>query len=87
MSNNCIIIAIPNLYVVETVDSIKKADTLDKACKAVGRKEPLRVFVQVNTSEEDGKFREKETDWDLIMDDSQKWSGSFECSECLQAYN
>lgn len=63
MSNNCIIIAIPNLYVVETVDSIKKADTLDKACKAVERKEPLRVFVQVNTSEEDGKFREKETDW------------------------
>ncbi|KAG1443400.1 hypothetical protein G6F56_010683 [Rhizopus delemar] len=47
--------AIPNLYVVETVDSSKKADSLNKACQSVGRKDPLRVFVQVNTSEEEVK--------------------------------
>ena len=51
--------AIPNLFVVETVDSSKKADTLDKACKSVERKDPLRVFVQVNTSEEGGNQQQK----------------------------
>lgn len=51
------IIAIPNLYVVETVDSQKKADTLNKACAGL-RPDPLRVFVQVNTSGEDGKKKE-----------------------------
>ncbi|KAG1142713.1 hypothetical protein G6F37_007343 [Rhizopus arrhizus] len=55
-SNKCkTVAAIPNLFVVETVDSSKKADTLDKACKSVERKDPLRVFVQVNTSEEEAK--------------------------------
>lgn len=44
---------------VETVDSSKKADTLDKACKSVERKDPLRVFVQVNTSEEEGNQQQK----------------------------
>ena len=48
------VIAIPNLYAVETVDSIKKADTLNKACAAVRPDIPLKVFVQVNTSAEDG---------------------------------
>lgn len=47
--------AIPNLYVVETVDSAKKASTLDKAC-AASRSEPLRIFLQVNTSAEESKF-------------------------------
>ncbi|KAL1931381.1 hypothetical protein VTP01DRAFT_9523 [Rhizomucor pusillus] len=54
-SNKCkTVAAIPNLFVVETVDSIKKADTLNKACAAV-RTEPLNVFVQVNTSREEAK--------------------------------
>ncbi|KAI8086010.1 YggS family pyridoxal phosphate enzyme [Halteromyces radiatus] len=55
-SNKCkTVAAIPNLFAVETVDSIKKADTLNKACISCERKEPLRVFVQVNTSREEAK--------------------------------
>jgi len=45
---------VPNLHVVETVDSAKLAKALDKACGATGR-EALNVFVQVNTSAEDQK--------------------------------
>lgn len=40
---------VPNLAVVETVDSEKLANTLNKAVAAAER-DPLRVFVQVNTS-------------------------------------
>ncbi|KAG2224736.1 hypothetical protein INT45_009051 [Circinella minor] len=48
------VIGIPNLYVVETVDSIKKANTINKACDGL-RSDPLRVYVQVNTSNEEVK--------------------------------
>ncbi|CAO3631978.1 unnamed protein product [Cunninghamella blakesleeana] len=55
-SNKCkTVAAIPNLFAVETVDSIKKADTLNKACISCERKDPLRVFVQINTSNEEAK--------------------------------
>ncbi|KAG0245203.1 hypothetical protein BGW41_002672 [Actinomortierella wolfii] len=55
-SNKCkIVAAIPNLFVVETVDSAKKASTLDKVCANAGRKEPLQVYLQVNTSGEESK--------------------------------
>lgn len=47
-------IGIPNLFLVETIDSAKKADALNKACIAVGRKDKLKVYVQVNTSGEEG---------------------------------
>jgi uncharacterized pyridoxal phosphate-containing UPF0001 family protein len=47
--------AIPNLFAVETVDSSKKADALNKACLSCGRTDALNVFVQVNTSREDAK--------------------------------
>ncbi|KAI9319907.1 hypothetical protein BX666DRAFT_1917284 [Dichotomocladium elegans] len=54
-SNKCKTVAsIPNLFVVETVDSRKKADALNKACANI-RANPLRVFVQVNTSGEESK--------------------------------
>ncbi len=39
---------------MESLDSVKLADKLQSACAAVGR-EPLSVFVQVNTSGEDSK--------------------------------
>ncbi|KAI9261520.1 hypothetical protein BDA99DRAFT_537910 [Phascolomyces articulosus] len=48
------VVGIPNLYVVETVDSVKKANTLNKACDGL-RPDPLKVYVQVNTSDEDVK--------------------------------
>ncbi|KAF8940007.1 hypothetical protein BGZ58_008052 [Dissophora ornata] len=55
-SNKCKVVAgIPNLFVVETVDNAKKASTLDKACAAASRPEPLRIFLQVNTSGEESK--------------------------------
>ncbi|KAF8948479.1 hypothetical protein BGZ47_004655 [Haplosporangium gracile] len=55
-SNKCkVIAAIPNVFIVETVDSAKKATTLDKACAGVARVEPLRIFLQVNTSGEESK--------------------------------
>ncbi|CAO3630263.1 unnamed protein product [Mucor fragilis] len=55
-SNKCKAVAgIPNLFIVETIDSAKKADTLNKACVAVERQDKLKVYVQVNTSGEDAK--------------------------------
>jgi hypothetical protein len=50
--------SIPNLYLLETLDSIKAADVLEKALAspdAVHRDEPLRVYLQVNTSGEEVK--------------------------------
>ena len=54
---------IPNLWCVESVDTEKKADQLEKGRAALAGKEeegldgvvPLRVFVQVNTSGEEEK--------------------------------
>ena len=55
-SNKCLKIAkIPNLYMVECIDSAKLASKLDKACEQAGRTEPLRVLIQVNTSGEESK--------------------------------
>ncbi|CAO1635621.1 unnamed protein product [Sympodiomycopsis kandeliae] len=50
--------AIPNLYLLETLDSIKAANVLEKALAspdAAKREEPLRVYLQVNTSGEEAK--------------------------------
>ncbi|KAG0370222.1 hypothetical protein BGZ54_007233 [Gamsiella multidivaricata] len=41
--------------VAETIDNIKKASMLDKACASASRPEPLRIFLQVNTSGEESK--------------------------------
>lgn len=55
-----IYVAIPNVFVVETVDSAKKATTLDKACATAARAEPLRIYLQVNTSGEESKQSSEE---------------------------
>ncbi|PWN21054.1 hypothetical protein BCV69DRAFT_232505, partial [Microstroma glucosiphilum] len=50
--------SVPNLYLLETLDSIKAANVLEKALAspdAIERDEPLRVYLQVNTSGEDVK--------------------------------
>ncbi|KAH8557006.1 hypothetical protein BGW37DRAFT_515898 [Umbelopsis sp. PMI_123] len=55
-SNKCkVVAAIPNLYAVETIESSKKADSLNKACTQVSRESKLNVFVQINTSGEESK--------------------------------
>lgn len=54
-SNKAKLIAgIPNLWVVESVDSAKLATALNNACEKANRE--LRVFVQINTSGEACSF-------------------------------
>ena len=48
-------LAIPNLFSVQTLGSIKAASALDKALPSNRTTSPLRVFLQVNTSGEDSK--------------------------------
>lgn len=50
-----LITGVPNLHMVESVDSSKLANLLEKACAGLNRAEPLRVLVQVNTSGEPQK--------------------------------
>ncbi|KNE59048.1 YggS family pyridoxal phosphate enzyme [Allomyces macrogynus ATCC 38327] len=53
-----VLTSIPNLYVVETVDSLKLARELDKHWgkhHAATREPPLRIFLQANTSGESSK--------------------------------
>lgn len=45
---------IPNLWCVETLDSIKHSDLLQKYCLELGR-QSLNVFIQINTSNEESK--------------------------------
>lgn len=40
---------------LETLDSIKKADMINKQLEAHGREQPLNVYIQLNTSGEDNK--------------------------------
>ncbi|CAM6128774.1 unnamed protein product [Calypogeia fissa] len=50
-----LVTGVPNLFMVESVDSVKVANHLDRAVAELGRP-PLRVLVQVNTSGEESKF-------------------------------
>ena len=45
----------PNLFMVETVDSLKLADALNKSWSRTGKSEKLKIMVQVNTSDEKGR--------------------------------
>ncbi|MBW0510411.1 hypothetical protein O181_050126 [Austropuccinia psidii MF-1] len=57
-TNKCKILgAIPNLFAVETVDSCKKAELLEKsrASLALANIKPLEIYLQVNTSGESSK--------------------------------
>ncbi|KAJ3304438.1 hypothetical protein HDV03_002782 [Kappamyces sp. JEL0829] len=47
------IASVPNVWVVETIESVKQAKILDKACQ--GRDSPLAIYLQVNTSGEESK--------------------------------
>lgn len=47
--------SVPNLTVLETVDSAKLASKLNNAVESLGRP-PLNIMVQVNTSGEESKF-------------------------------
>lgn len=43
---------VPNLFMIETVDSAKLATTLNSSWEKQNRAKPLNVMVQVNTSKE-----------------------------------
>ncbi|KAK9501557.1 hypothetical protein O3M35_012260 [Rhynocoris fuscipes] len=49
------LIDVPGLYLVETVDSEKLASALNSAWEKLKKPEPLKVFVQINTSGEEEK--------------------------------
>ncbi|XP_068709655.1 pyridoxal phosphate homeostasis protein-like [Montipora foliosa] len=55
-SNKCNNLAgVPNLFMVETVDSVKLANTLNSSWGKQNKPDPLNVMVQVNTSQEENK--------------------------------
>ena len=45
----------PNLFIVETVDSVKLANTLNSSWGKKNKPDPLNVMVQVNTSQEESE--------------------------------
>ncbi|KAG8446439.1 hypothetical protein GDO86_014046 [Hymenochirus boettgeri] len=49
------LVAVPNLYLLETIDSMKLADKVNSSWQKKGSSEKLKVMVQVNTSSEDSK--------------------------------
>lgn len=55
-SNKAKLVAnIPNLYLIETVDSIKLANAIEKIRSNLKEVDPLGVYLQVNTSGEENK--------------------------------
>uniref|UniRef100_A0A8C3TMB7 Pyridoxal phosphate homeostasis protein n=1 Tax=Chelydra serpentina TaxID=8475 RepID=A0A8C3TMB7_CHESE len=49
------LIAVPNLFMVETVDSVKLADKVNSSWQKKGASQRLKIMVQVKTSGEDSK--------------------------------
>lgn len=50
------ITAVPNLFMLETVDSMKLADKVNSSWQKKGSPERLKVMVQINTSGEESKW-------------------------------
>ena len=46
---------VPNLFMIETVDSVKLASTLNSSWGKQNKTHPLNIMVQVNTSKEESK--------------------------------
>ncbi|XP_033375322.1 pyridoxal phosphate homeostasis protein isoform X2 [Parus major] len=49
------LMAVPNLFMLETVDSVKLADRVNSSWQKKGSPQKLKVMLQVNTSGEDSK--------------------------------
>ncbi|XP_066449095.1 pyridoxal phosphate homeostasis protein [Eleutherodactylus coqui] len=49
------LVAVPNLHLLETIDSVKLADKVNASWQRKGSPEKLKVMVQVNTSSEESK--------------------------------
>jgi pyridoxal phosphate enzyme (YggS family) len=52
---NALIGNVPNLWLIETIDSTRLATAVNNSWSKVGTDKPLKVFVQVNSSGEDSK--------------------------------
>jgi PLP dependent protein len=52
---NTLLNSVPNLWMIETIDSVRIADAIQSACIRLDRKEPIRILVEVATSEESSK--------------------------------
>jgi len=51
------LLLVPNLYAIETVDSLKLASALNSSWeRSHPNGEPLKIFLQVNTSGEEGTY-------------------------------
>lgn len=50
------LMAVPNLFMLETVDSMKLADKVNSSWQKKGSPERLKVMVQINTSGEESKW-------------------------------
>ncbi|XP_073910746.1 pyridoxal phosphate homeostasis protein isoform X3 [Castor canadensis] len=50
-----LITAVPNLFMLETVDSVKLADKVNSSWQKKGSPERLKVMIQINTSGENSK--------------------------------
>lgn len=53
------LVTVPNLYMVETVDSAKLADALNAAWLKLNKEEKLKTMIQINTSGEESMFHLK----------------------------
>lgn len=55
---NCLfqLTKVPRLEMVETIDSVKLANELNKRWSSISPSNPLNVLVQVNTSQEEGSI-------------------------------
>lgn len=51
--NEIICLGVAGLFMVETVDDINLAQALNSACEKKNKELPLKVMVQVNTSNEE----------------------------------
>lgn len=51
--NEIICLGVAGLFMVETVDDINLAQALNSACEKKNKEPPLKVMVQVNTSNEE----------------------------------
>ncbi|XP_055151938.1 pyridoxal phosphate homeostasis protein isoform X5 [Symphalangus syndactylus] len=49
------LMAVPNLFMLETVDSVKLADKVNSSWQKKGSPERLKVMIQINTSGEESK--------------------------------
>ncbi|CAM9240525.1 unnamed protein product [Ectocarpus sp. 13 AM-2016] len=62
-----LVAGVPNLAVLETLDTVKLANKLQSACVSSERKRPLGVYLQIDTSGEDSKAGIYHSDLDACL--------------------